>query len=109
VTLKVFKLGDMKGGWFMGDFEPTLLASKDFEIAVKKYPQGSHEHKHFHKISTEWTVITSGKVRMFDQIFHENDIIVIEPGEATDFTALEDTTTVVVKTPSSKNDKYLVD
>jgi hypothetical protein len=33
--------------------------------------------------------------------------VTIEPGEATDFTALTDTTTVVVKMPSVKGDKYL--
>ena len=34
------------------------------------------------------------------------DIITIPPGEATDFKALTDVTTVVVKVPSSKDDKY---
>ena len=36
------------------------------------------------------------------------DIIVLEPGEATDFRALEKTTTVVVKMPSVLGDKYPV-
>lgn len=107
--MKKFQLTDMKGGWFVGDFEPTLLPTKDFEVAVKKYQKGNYEQKHLHKVSTEWTVIVSGKARMFDQVFSENDIIVIEPGEATDFLALEDTVTVVVKTPSTKNDKFIVD
>jgi hypothetical protein len=35
------------------------------------------------------------------------DIIVIEPGEGTDFQVLEDTITVVAKVPSTPGDKYL--
>lgn len=25
----------MKGGWFVGDFEPTAYKTKDFEVAYK--------------------------------------------------------------------------
>jgi hypothetical protein len=35
------------------------------------------------------------------------DILVIEPGIATDFEVLEDTVTVVVKVPGAQNDKYI--
>jgi hypothetical protein len=34
------------------------------------------------------------------------DIIKLAPGEATDFVAITDSTTVVVKLPSVKGDKY---
>jgi hypothetical protein len=39
--------------------------------------------------------------------YQAGDIIVIEPGNATDFVVLEDTVTVVVKVPGAQNDKYL--
>ena len=44
---------------------------------------------------------------MNDAHYGPGDIIMIEPGEATDFEALSDVTTVVVKTPSVAGDKYL--
>ncbi|OAT41183.1 hypothetical protein M988_2360 [Hafnia paralvei ATCC 29927] len=37
------------------------------------------------------------------------DIIEIAPGEATDFYAIEDTVTTVVKLPGALNDKYIVE
>ena len=37
------------------------------------------------------------------------DVIVLEPGEVTDFEALTDAVNVVVKTPGASNDKYVVD
>lgn len=102
-------LNSMENGWFIGDFTPSVLRTKDFEVAIKKYKKGSLEKEHYHKIATEITVIISGKVRMFDQYFLENDIIVVMPGDSTSFEALEDTVTLVVKQPSSTNDKYVVE
>lgn len=41
--------------------------------------------------------------------YASGDIIVMEPGEATDFECLEDgTTNVVIKYPGANNDKYEV-
>jgi quercetin dioxygenase-like cupin family protein len=37
----------------------------------------------------------------------EGDIIIIEPGEESDFRAITDVITAVVKIPGANNDKYL--
>ncbi|GIU68974.1 MAG: hypothetical protein KatS3mg002_0210 [Candidatus Woesearchaeota archaeon] len=76
---------------------------------ASKINKGDSEAAHYHKIATEYTVITKGKVKMNGKIYEKDDIIVIEPNEVTDFLALEDTTTVVVKIPGANNDKYLVE
>ena len=102
----VKKLDDMTKGWFVGNFEPSLYKTNNCEVAVKKYSKGDYEKKHYHKIATEITVVVKGKVRMFDQVFNEGNMIVVEPGEATDFEALEDSVNVVVKIPGVNNDKY---
>ena len=104
--MKIAQLQDMFRGWFVGDFEPNVLRSKECEVGVKLYKKGDKEDWHYHKISTEITVIATGRVKMFDQIFEEGSIITVEPNDGTSFEALEDTTTVVVKVPSSINDKY---
>ncbi|QGY01239.1 cupin domain-containing protein [Methylobacterium mesophilicum SR1.6/6] len=104
--MKHHRLDDMKGGWFLGDFAPCAARSSDAEVGVKRYAAGAREDKHFHKIATELTVIVSGTVRMFDQVWQAGDIITVEPGDATAFEALTDAVTVVVKTPSVPSDKY---
>ena len=104
--MKVFKLDQMVGGWFIGNFSPTILNNKYFEIAVKYYKKGDFEKAHYHKISTEYTVIVEGKAKMNDEVYMKGDIIVISPNESTDFHALTDVITTVIKTPSSINDKY---
>lgn len=106
--MKVKKLSSMKGGWFIGNFEPSLFKTTDCEVAVKYYKKGDKEGKHYHKIATEYTVVVKGKVRMFDSVYMEGDIIVVEPGDATSFEAIEDAVNVVVKLPGANDDKYLV-
>ena len=104
--MKIAKIKNMIGGWFVGNFEPTLLKTNDVEVALKSYKKGDYENRHYHKIATEITVIAQGKVKMNGIIYNAGDIIVIEPNESTDFEALEDTKNLVVKYPGANNDKY---
>lgn len=104
--MQLHKLSDMTKGWFVGDFSPTALHSKAAEVAVKTYKAGTLEARHLHKVAAEVTVIVSGKARMNATVLEAGDIVLIEPGEGTDFEALTDVTTVVVKTPSVAGDKY---
>ena len=105
--MQKFNLENMIRGWFVGDFDPSVLKTDKAEVGVKSYKQGDYEDRHYHKIATEITVIISGKVKMNGNIYNAGDIVVIEPFEDTDFEALEDTQNVVVKIPAAKDDKYL--
>ena len=106
--MKIHNLNDMKRGWFVGKFFPTAFATNSCEAACKNYKKGEYEEKHLHKIATEISVILKGEALMNEVLYKEGDIIVMEPGEATDFRALADTSVMVVKVPSVKGDKYIV-
>lgn len=105
--MKLGKLDQMTKGWFVGNFEPTLLKITDVEVGVKEYQKGASEVIHHHRVATEITVIIFGQVRMNGSVYLKGDIVLLEPGEHTDFEALEDSCTVVVKYPGAANDKYL--
>jgi quercetin dioxygenase-like cupin family protein len=105
--MEVFSLGEMTGGWIAGDFEPCVLRTEGFEVAVKHYEAGATEASHHHKIAEEITVVAAGKVRMFNTVFSAGSIVRIGPGESTSFEALEPSITVVLKRPSVRNDKYI--
>src|SRR5215470_882237 len=105
--MKHARLEDMVKGWFVGDFDPSVSRSKDVEVGVKHYRAGDHEEEHHHRVAVEITLIVSGRVEMMGRTWEPGDIVVVEPGEATSFTALTDATNVVVKLPSVLGDKYL--
>ncbi len=92
----------------MGDFVPTIVSSKDFEVSIKRYVKGEKEAKHVHKVAWEITAVVSGKYIMAGKEIVSDDIVYLPPGEPADFECLEDGVTVVVKAPSLKDDKYLV-
>lgn len=104
--MQVARLDAMTKGWFIGNFAPTLAATEAVEIAVKEYPAGFSEAWHYHRVATEYTVIVRGEVEMNGRRFSAGDIIIIPPGEGTDFKTLLPTITTVVKLPGATNDKY---
>lgn len=104
--MKIFSLKDFQKGWIIGGFTPTLFDTQHFEIAVKRYKAGDYEKSHHHKIATEYTVIVSGTVEMNGHQYTEDNIIVMEPGESTDFKCLTDVITTVIKIPGALFDKY---
>ena len=106
--MKKAHLNDMAKGWFVGDFTPTAFTSDQCEVAIKSYQKGDSDPAHFHKLAHEITLIIEGEVRMMDSTWRKGDIIVIEPGEVSAFSALTDATLVVIKIPGAKNDKYPV-
>ncbi len=105
--MEKYNIDDFVRGWFVGGFSPTLYKTTDVEVAVQQFNKGDTEASHCHRIATEITVVVSGKARMNDIILNAGDMLRIVPGEFTDFEALEDTITTVVKLPGALNDKYM--
>lgn len=99
-------LDDMVRGWFVGDFEPSVIRMPEAEVAVQRFRAGDLEAEHHHRAAVEVTVIVSGRAIMCGREVTTGDILVLPPGTATSFQALDDTVTAVVKTPSVLGDKY---
>lgn len=106
--MKKAKLSEMKGGWFVGDFEPTVWRDKNFEVGYKFNFKGEQVRAHIHKVSTEISVLLHGKCTVQGQVFESGDIIILEPGDLGDPEFLEDCEFLVVKVPSVIGDKYEV-
>ncbi len=100
------KIDEFYKGWLVGDFDPSLVKTKDIEVGVKFYKAGDREDVHYHKIATEWTCVISGKISMNGQIYTSGEMAVVNPGEINEFISLEDSSTLVIKTPSVVGDKY---
>ena len=107
MSMERHHLSEMTRGWFIGNFSPSLLRTETLEAAVREFPAGASEEWHYHRIATEFTVVISGTVRMNNVTYGKGDIVVMRPGEGTDFEALTDAVTAVIKIPGAPNDKYL--
>jgi quercetin dioxygenase-like cupin family protein len=106
--MKIFNLKDMHRGWFIGDFEPSVLKTKDFEIGILTHKKDETWPKHYHKIATEYNVLLKGKIKFNNTIIDCGDIFIFEPNEVSIPIFLEDCQILCVKTPSVIGDKYIL-
>ena len=97
--MDIFKIEEMKGGWFAGNFEPTAFKTDKFEAAIHSYKMGEIKEAHFHKEATEVNYLLEGKFVL--QNYDGN-------GSSKDPLFLEDCKIIVIKTPSVIGDKYIV-
>lgn len=106
--MKILKLKNYTRGWLVGDFTPSILRTRGFEFMVREYKKGDKEPRHIHKKAHEISVIVSGKFKMNGKILKKGDIVHLKPNVDADFECLENGANAVVKTPSVKGDKYII-
>lgn len=94
------------GGWFIGNFTPTVFNTNDFEVSYKLHYKNEEWPRHYHKISTEINFLIRGKMIIDEIPISAGKIFIIEKNESVKPIFLEDCELIVVKVPCSKNDKY---
>lgn len=104
--MKKVKLADTYRGWFIGDFFPSVLQTKDFEVGILTHKKNEQWPAHYHKIATEYNVLISGSMTVCNELIEAGSIFIIEPNEVAAPIFHEDCTIVCIKTPSVKGDKY---
>lgn len=105
--MKILKLDDMVGHWFVGMFEPSAYQA-NFEVCYKKHSKGEYWQEHYHKVATEINLLIKGKMRINGIEVNSGEIFIIEPYYVSFPEFLEDCELVIVKTVSSPKDKYLI-
>ena len=106
--MTISNIDNFKNGWFIGNFDPSLLKTKNFEVAVQFHPKGFIGLRHFHKRSTEYNYIVKGKMKLSGIEVSSGDIFIFHPNEISEAEFLKDTTLIIIRTPSDPTDKYLI-
>jgi len=106
--MKIDNIKNYTGGWFIGNFKPSIFNTDKFEVCYKIHLKNEKWPKHYHKIATEYNYLISGKMKIQNKILKKGDIFILYPYETADPTFLEDCELIVVKSPSVKKDKYNV-
>ena len=104
--MEIFRIEEMVGGWYAGDFSPAAYKTKDFEICYKKHVKGEEWPKHYHKEADEINYLTSGKMIIQGREINQGDIFILRKNEIADPVFLEDCEVFIVKTPSVPGDKF---
>ena len=100
------KLEDFYKGWLVGNFEPSIIKTKDLDLGILYLKSGERGDWHFHKEHTEYNMIVSGSALINNKKYNVGDFFVYKPGEKSYVEYPEDTILLVIKTPATNNDKH---
>jgi len=105
--LRKFQLADFTAGWVVGNFNPTLHQTKEFEFGVKYFNAGDLEPRHYQIVARELSIVVSGSCRIGSLDLVAGEGLLIEAGEEADFEAYTQCAIAVIKWPSLPADKVL--
>lgn len=104
--MKTYNLSEFHRGWFIGNFDPSILKTDQFELAVLQHNKGEVWPKHYHAVATEYNVLIKGQMTIANQLITPGTIFVLEPNQIADPVFHEDCTVICFKIPSVPGDKY---
>jgi hypothetical protein len=104
--MKLDRIENMVGGWFIGNFEPSIYKTDAFEVCLKRHAKGESWPTHFHKQATEINCLIRGEMTISDVHLTSGDLFIIEKNEIAQPVFLTDCELIVVKVPSILGDKY---
>ncbi len=107
--MKITNLKNFINGWFIGDFNPTLVRTKNFEVCLKEHKKNEQTFPHLHTSSTEFNLIVSGRTLVNGHRLKKGDLFVYEKNEVSNVVFLTNTLLLIIRIPSAPNDKVLVD
>jgi quercetin dioxygenase-like cupin family protein len=107
--MKKHNISDFWRGWFIGNFEPSVLKTPEFEVGFLFHPKGEQWDHHYHKLGTEYNLLVKGKMIMCGETITEGDLFIVSPHEVANPEFLEDCHIICIKTPSIPGDKYIVE
>lgn len=106
--MEIIRFEKMKGGWFVGNFEPAAYRTDKFEVCYKKHHKGEKWDIHYHKIATEINYLIDGKMIIQGKYLVSGDVFIIHPYEISNPEFITDCAIIVVKTRSIRGDKYKI-
>ena len=102
----VDNIENFKGGWFVGDFKPSLFKNPFFEVAHHKHAKGCETFPHYHAVTNELNYIVRGELMVSGKLLSQGDMWIYEPNEVSDVENITDNELIVVRWPSIPSDKY---
>lgn len=108
--MKRERIENFTRGWFIGNFEPAILKTEEFEVGFQIHKKNETIEKHYQELSTEYNLLLIGSLIANGETLGPGDIFIFDPKEVTIVELLEECHIVCVKTPSlGFNDKVVVE
>jgi dTDP-glucose pyrophosphorylase len=103
-----YNLNEFIRGWFIGDFDKCIKRVKEYEIGLLKHARDEKWRFHYHKVSTEFNFLLTGKMLLNGVLMEENTLFILKPNQIACPIFLTDCEILCIKIPSVPGDKYLI-
>lgn len=103
--MRTYDPNGMTGGWFIGDFEPSVWRTTAYEVGYKHHKAGESWPTHYHEHMDEVTFLLEGEMQICGEYLKGPVIFVLDRMEIADPVFLTDCKVFVVKSPSVPGDK----
>jgi len=101
-------INDYIRGWIIGDFEPCIKRTNEYEIGILSHKKGEKWGFHYHAETKEINILIQGKMRINNVLVEENTIFIFERNMISCPLFLEDCVVICIKLPSLPNDKVII-
>lgn len=102
------KLSDFKRGWLIGDFTPSLIRTKDFEIGILTHKTGEKWPYHIHQFQDEFNYLITGHMSVNDLEYFSGDNFLLERCHLAVPLFFSDCKLICIKFPSIPADKKIM-
>jgi mannose-6-phosphate isomerase-like protein (cupin superfamily) len=106
--IQVTNLQDYHRGWIIGDYEPAVLKTDQFEVGILNHTKGEEWPAHYHEHCDEYNVLLKGEMQINGRTIYENQIFFIPKNILSVPTFIKDCVILCIKTPSVPGDKVVV-
>lgn len=106
--MRVSRIEDSIGGWYIGNFPNAAYQTKGIEASLKIHKKDEVWDWHYHEHLDEVNLLISGSMSIQGMLLTSGDIFILEPMEIADPVFLEDCMVVCIKVPNFTNDKITV-
>jgi NDP-sugar pyrophosphorylase family protein len=73
-----FNFNDYLRGWLIGNFEPCIKKTTNFEIGLLTHLKNEKWDFHYHKKSTEINILIDGKMNINNKNINKHDVFVFD-------------------------------
>ena len=95
-------------GWLVGDFEPSILRTKEMDVGWMVHEKDEIWDFHYHQTCVEINFLVSGRMKINEEFIEPGQMFVFEKNIIACPLFLEKCTVLCIKIPSAPGDKCII-
>lgn len=99
---------DTEKGWIIGNFEPSMIKTSEYELGILSHKKGEKWDFHYHSTYDEINLLYEGTLMSNGRIINKGEVFINPKNQIACPKFIEDCKVVCVKIPSTPGDKHII-